>query len=89
MACPSQIPTANTVSAGTPDFKVLGALLPLGQPPVCLKIILVLEVWATEISLERPIPVSPVSRDSGLLMPTLTTLIIGEVSGELFYRFQF
>jgi hypothetical protein len=90
MACPSQIPMVSTVSAGMPDSKALVALVPLGQLLACLKLILVLEVWATEVSPERPIPMSLDSRrDNGQLTLILTTLIIGEVSEEYFCCFQF
>lgn len=86
MACLSQTPTVNMVSVDMPDFKVLVALVLLELPLVCLRLTLVLETWAMDLSPERPIQMSPASlpRASGLLTLTLTTLIIGEVSEEVF-----
>ena len=75
---------ANMVSAGMPDSKVPVGLAPLERTLVCPRPTLVPEVWATDPSLEPPIPQSPVSlhRDSGLLTLTPTILIIGRVSGS-------
>lgn len=72
------------VSAGMLDSKELAGLELLELPLVCLRLPLVLEVWAMGLSPERPIPPSPVRlpRDNGLQTLTLTTLIIGEVSQE-------